>query len=275
MRQRAFLMLGLAAVLGIVSVFLLRGLIARHAPVAEVNGSVVVARVPLNVGESLNSLNLMSVPWPSSIVPVGAFGSVHQLLPAGVSRVALQPIERGEPILPDKISGPGGRASLSAVINAGMRAITIRVNEVLGVAGFVLPGDRVDVLLTRNGNTDPTTGILLQSVLVLGVDQDASEKTDKPLVARAVTLEVTPRQAEKLTLASQVGTLSLALRNRANLKPAAAGPIGVSDLMIRTAAHTAKTSAPDSLVSVRIFRGTVAKSYEVGVASGTVSRPGS
>lgn len=268
MRQRAILMLGLAVVLGIAAVFLLRGFITRNAPTAQATGSVVVAKVALNFGDDLTPQNLIAVPWPAESVPVGAFGSVGQMLPTGVKRVALQPIVKGEPVLLSKVSGPGGRATLSAVIHPGYRAMTIGVNDVLGVAGFVLPGDQVDIMLTRRGES--TTEILLQGVRVLGIDQDANQQKDKPVVAHAVTLEVTPEQAEKLTLAATVGTLSLALRKMGNDEEVATKPVGLGDLRasIDQSAKAASSSPQpvvDTTASVRILRGVTPTEYEVGI----------
>jgi len=271
MRQRALLMLGLAAVLGIAAVFLIRGFIARHVPTVQATGSVVVAKAALNFGDPLTSQNLVAVPWPAESVPVGAFGNVDQMLPPGTRRVALQPIVKGEPVLLSKVSGPGGRATLSAVIPKGSRAMTIRVNDVLGVAGFVLPGDRVDIMLTRTADrANSTTEILLQSVRVLGIDQDANEQKDKPAVAHAVTLEVTPEQAEQLTLAATVGTLSLALRNMGNVDQVATKPVGLVDLRA-SVTQPEKTKSPqmdvDPTASVRILRGLTPTEYEVGIAN--------
>jgi len=271
MRRRAFLMLGLAVVLGIAAVFLIRGFITRHAPVAQATGSVVVAKVVLNFGDQLSPENLVAVPWPPESVPTGAFGSVDQMLPPGTKRVALQPMVKGEPVLISKVSGPGGRATLSAVIDKSKRAMTIGINDVLGVAGFVLPGDHVDIMLTRRDQNNPTTEVLLQDVRVLGIDQDANVQKDKPAVARAVTLEATPEQAEKLTLAATVGTLSLALRNSANTEQISTSPVGLPDLR-PTVDQPVKTQTPiqpvvDPLAPVRILRGTTPTDYEVGIAA--------
>lgn len=272
MRQRAYLMLGLAVVLGIAAVFLMRGFIARHTPVAQASGSIVVAKVVLNFGDPLTPQNLVAVPWPAESVPEGAFGSVDQILPSGTKRVALQPMVKGEPVLLSKVSGPGGRATLSSVIPSGDRAMTIRVNDILGVAGFVLPGDRVDIMLTKTADrTNSTTEVLLQGVRVLGIDQDANQQKDKPVVAHAVTLEVTPEQAEKLTLAATVGELSLALRNTGNTDEVAIRPVGLGDLRAAVAqADKDKDKSPqpavDPMASVRILRGVTPTEYEVGIA---------
>jgi len=107
----------------------------------------------------------------------------------GGRRVVLTAIEANEPILAAKITGPGQRATLSALLHEGMKAVTVRVNDVEGVAGFVLPGDRVDVMLSRPGPA-PTTDVVIQDARVLAVDQIADERVDKPSVVKAVTLEL-------------------------------------------------------------------------------------
>jgi pilus assembly protein CpaB len=116
------------------------------------------------------------------------------------------------------------------VIADGMRAVTIRVNDVDGVAGFVLPGDRVDVALTRQADKINTNDVVLQNIKVLAIDQMADERTDKPSIARAVTLEVSAQDAQKLALASSVGSLSLMLRRAGEAKSADTRRVTLSDL---------------------------------------------
>jgi pilus assembly protein CpaB len=127
----------------------------------------------------------------------------------------LSPFAAQEPIIALKITGPGQRATLSALVEEGRRAVTIRVNDVLGVGGFVLAGDRVDVLLTRTEgqNQGGTTDVILQGVRVLAVDQLADDRTDRPSSqVRSVTIEVSIQDAQRVQLASVAGTLSLILR---------------------------------------------------------------
>lgn len=182
-------------------------------------GKVIIATLPLRFGTELTKSNLKAIDWPAGSIPAGSFSSISELLQADQRRVVLNAIATNEPILKWKITGPGQRASLSAVIGAGKKAVTIRVNDVNGLAGFVLPGDRVDILLTRIEN-DPIdknrtlkfNDVILQYVRVLGVDQLADDRSEKPTVAKAVTVEVTTEEAQRLTLASNVGNLSLALR---------------------------------------------------------------
>ena len=143
----------------------------------------------------------------------------------------LASIERNEPILRTKVTGPGQKATLSAVIQDGMRAVTVRVNDVEGVAGFVLPGDRVDVLLTRQA--ERTTGmndVVLQNARVLAVDQLADDASDKPTVVKAVTLEVDTVGAQKIALAASLGNLSLMLRRAGELNVDTTRRITTSDL---------------------------------------------
>jgi pilus assembly protein CpaB len=217
MRNIGFVLLAVSILLGAVTVFGLRHMSASRAAEPRLHQTtVVVASRPVGFGEVLTPDLLRVQAWPSDGKPQGSFETVGQV--TAQRRVALGPIAANEPVLTSRISGPGGRATLSGVIRAGMRATTIRVNDVFGVAGFVLPGDFVDVLITRDdGGRNTTqetkrTDVLLRSVRVLAVDQLANENKNDPVVAKAATIEVTPEQAQKLALAAEVGTLSLALR---------------------------------------------------------------
>lgn len=189
---------------------------------------VVVASSRLSNGNKLQEVHLSVVDWPINLVPEGSFSTIEEVLGKDSdnpkNRIVLRSIEINEPILKNRITGFGGRASLSALIAPGMRASTIRVNDVNGVAGFVLPGDHVDIMFTRNVDIDSTsrsnrksnnlqTDIFLQNMKVLAIDQDSNEQRDKPSVSKSITLEVTPVQAQKLILAMQMGKLSLSLRN--------------------------------------------------------------
>ena len=150
--------------------------------------------------------------WPGRSLPAGAFAKIADVLNGG-KRVALTAIEPNEPVLSSKITGPGQRATLSAMLRDGLKAATIRVNDIEGVGGFVLPGDHVDVALTRQvDKANASTEVVLQNVRVLAIDQIADERADKPSVVKAVTLEVDVVGAQKLSLAASVGTLSLMLR---------------------------------------------------------------
>jgi pilus assembly protein CpaB len=197
--------------------------------------TVVIATRPLRFGTPLNETNLREMDWPSGQVPDGAFRKLGDLLKPGERRIALAAIEPNELILGWKITGPGQRPSLSALLAEGMKAVTIRVNDVHGVAGFVLPNDRVDVMLTRKSaeggpRSELVNEVLLQGVKVLAIDQLADDRLDKATVAKAVTIEVNTEDAQRVVLASTVGTLSLALRGAGSDKQVETGRITPMDL---------------------------------------------
>ena len=262
MRKTAVLMLMLAVVLGGVSVYLARDWMQAQTRTAQKEAvekpsieltTVVVAIRPLNFGDTVTDEYLAQVEWPARNFPPGAFRTIDELLgDKSESRVVLRSIQVNEPVMKNKITGFGGKATLSTLLEDEMRAVTIRVNDVNGVAGFVLPGDRVDVLVTREENKgDPITDILLQHVKVLGIDQKANDDEDKPIVARAVTLEVNSEESQKLALAQTVGSLTLALRNEANADATRTRTIRVSDLKGSSAPVTEPVEAaakPDATV---------------------------
>jgi pilus assembly protein CpaB len=232
-------MIGFAVLFGLLAVFIaqswlnsqaemrMRDLEANRKPVAT--HTIVVASKPLRFGAELAPSSLRELAWPEGAVPAGAFTKISDLTSAG-RRVVLTAIESHEPILASKITGPGQRATLSAVIAEGMRAVTIRVNDVDGVAGFVLPCDRVDVALTRQADKVNTNDVVLQNVKVLAIDQIADERTDKPSIARAVTLEVNANDAQKVALAATVGNLSLMLRRAGEARAADTRRVTLGDL---------------------------------------------
>ena len=185
-------------------------IVEKKAP----SGTIVVAVDPLRYGSELSKRNLREIAWHASDLPKGAFAKISDVLVSGDKRYAISSIEPNEPIMKWKVTGPGQRPSLAALLSPGMKAVTIRVNDVNGIAGFVLPGDRVDVMLTRKSRKSAFTEVLLQGVRVLGVDQIADERTDKKaVVAKSVTLEVKIEDAQRVVLASTIGNLALALRS--------------------------------------------------------------
>ncbi len=239
MRVSTIVMIGFAVLFGLLAVFIaqswlnsqaemrMRNLEANRKPIET--QTIVVANRPLRFGAELGASSLREIAWPENAVPAGAFTKISDLLSAG-RRVVLTAIEANEPVLSSKVTGPGQRATLSAVIADGMRAVTIRVNDVDGVAGFVLPGDRVDVALTRQADKNNTNDVVLQNVKVLAIDQLADERADKPSIARAVTLEVNSTDAQKIGLAATVGTLSLMLRRAGEAKAAETRRVTLGDL---------------------------------------------
>jgi pilus assembly protein CpaB len=233
-------MIAFAVVFGLLAVFVaqswlnnaaanrMRNLEARKdtAPTS----TIVVAAERLPYGTELAANHMREIAWPADALPVGAFAKISDILGAG-KRVVLSPVEANEPLLAVKMTGPGQRATLSALVGEGMKAVTVRVNDVEGVGGFVLPGDRVDVVLTRQidkGNA--TTEVVLQNARVLAVDQSADERSSKPSVAKAVTLEVDTIAAQKVWLAASVGNLSLLLRKAGENAPERTRRVTLDDL---------------------------------------------
>ena len=188
----------------------MKSLNAQKKPIAT--RSIVVAAKPLRFGNELTARASARDGVAGGRAAERLVRQDFRLLSAG-KRVVLTPIEINEPILASKVTGAGQRATLSSMLRDGLKAFTVRVNDVDGVAGFVLPGDRVDVALTRQvDKTAATTDVVLQNARVLAVDQVADERTDKPSVVKAVTLEVDVIGAQKLSLAARSASLSLMLR---------------------------------------------------------------
>lgn len=214
---RALLMLVVSILVGLSVTALAVGWVAKKGSIAS--NKVVVATMDIELGSRLNAQMLATVDWPSGSVPQGAFADLKELQ----DRVVKTSVQRGEAILGAKLAPVGTQGGLSAVIADGKRAMTVRVNDVVGVAGFALPGNYVDVMV--NAQQDKTDGkgndeqrqiskTVLEHVLVLAVAQEAGRDETKPKVVNAVTLELSPEDAEKLDLARNVGTLSLVLRNQ-------------------------------------------------------------
>ncbi len=186
---------------------------AAAAPQIE-TVSVVVATRPLKFGNVLQQEFVTIADWPTESAPPTGFNDLEMLFGDGTEpRTVLVEMQQGEPILQNKITGFGERPSISAKLSEGMRAFSIPISSVSAVSGFVLPGDRVDIFLTRTTpEGDLVTDLILQNVLVIGVDQLADENSNKPKVGRTATVEVDPETAQKLALAQRLGSLSLSLR---------------------------------------------------------------
>lgn len=237
---------------------------------------IAVAAVELQLGGRITPEAVRLVEWPSGSVPKGAFNELAKL----DGRVAITGIQPGEPILESRLAPDGTKGGLSAVVPEGKRAITVRVNDVVGVAGFALPGNYVDIMVNteaagadRNSEDKMISKIVLERILVLAVAQEANRDETKPKVVNAVTLEVTPEQAERLDLARSVGNLSLVLRNQIDSNPT--DTAGITKAMLlrtsvqappaaaqpkpatprRVAAKPAPAPAPSARVCVEVIRG--------------------
>jgi pilus assembly protein CpaB len=176
---------------------------------------VVVAAADLQLGAELGRDDLRVIEWPANAAPQGAFSSPDELIGRGL----ILPVIQNEPFLPNKLASKEEGAGLPPVIPAGLRAVSVRVNEVIGVAGYVLPGTHVDVLATvspTDRKIDMTSKVILNNVQVLAagtkIERDI-EGNNKPIPVTVVTLLVAPEEAERLTLASTEGKIQLALRN--------------------------------------------------------------
>lgn len=292
MRLNTIVTLGASAAFGFMAVFLARGWINdavenefRHVktPVtqpalANTNTvQVLVADIDLAFGDILSREAVRLVNYPEDAVPVGAFNDFEAVFDGKGERVVLSALGYNEPVLEKKITGPNGKASLSARIRPGYRAVAVRVDDVSGVAGFVVPGDIVDVIYTREPETAANkrmaqqgsasayiSDVILQNITVLGVDQNQSEMTAAANVARTVTLEVTNEDGQALSLAMQYGNLSLTLRGMGEIQPSIARQLKLSDLGPREIRNTRKAKTkiktipkpkPSNFAEIIVIRG--------------------
>jgi pilus assembly protein CpaB len=274
-RTSTIVMIAFAVLFGLLAVFVaqswlnsaaeqrMKSLEANKKPVST--RTIVVAAKPLRFGMEITEAQLREITWPEAALPGGSFAKVADVLKSG-KRIALTAIEPNEPVLGSKITGPGQRATLSAMLRDGLKAVTIRVNDVDGVGGFVLPGDRVEVSLTRQiDKTNATSEVVMQNVRVLAVDQIADERTDKPTVVKAVTLEVDEIGAQKLSLAASVGTLSLMLRKAGEANNQYTRRITLNDLGTPSTPAAQEAKAPTGLATVSVRRAATIQEYSVPV----------
>lgn len=303
-QRRPFIIFGLALLLGLAAVFIANSYLSRaeraQQEAAAAGGMVklVVATMPLPFGAAITPEKVKVVDWPVASVPAGSFRDPVQLTSLGKQRVVLRQIEPGEPILASKLSAEGGRATMSGVLRPEMRAVAVRVSDVAAAGGFVLPGDTVDVFVTRtaqdgvNGASQQITDVLLQGTRVIAIDQNANDSSKDPAVGRTATLEVNQVDAQKLVLGQQVGQLTLVLRNVTDEPNGAVQTVSSEDLRdgayvggfagprarIAEAAYLPapmparravrrelprNVSALPATASVEIVRGTTGTSYEV------------
>lgn len=245
MRRQTLIAMAAAILLGLFAVFLTNSYLNAKDS-SQQRGELVqvaVAAVPLSFGTEVTPDTVRFASMPRSSLPPGSFTSAKDLFPRGEKRVAIVAMAVNEPILPGKISGAGENASISALLKPGMRATSVRINDVSGVAGFLQPNDSVDVLVTRDfqvGSGAATrrqqvTDVLLQDVQVLALDQKARNADGKAKVAKSATLQVDPLGAQKLALAQEIGSLSLVLRKPGEAEnTAAVQTVSLNDLRYGT-----------------------------------------
>ena len=238
MQLRPILILLVAILLGGITVYLVNQFLQQE--VTSRTGErtirtvpVVVAAADLNSGTRLDGVLLDVVAWPEASLPEGTFSSKSTLLTDEPPLILTQ-AKKGEPILKYKLSPYGARGGLPAKIPEDKRAVTLAVNEIKGVGGFVMPGDYVDVLHTTTfGRTDkkPVTRVILQNAKVLGIDQQASETETEPKVVNSATILVTPYDGQRIVLAAKTGDLNLMLRNEFDASIVESDLVSYKDLM--------------------------------------------
>jgi len=223
----------LAVVAGLVAtVSIHRYVTTKTRVVKKPTARVLVASAEISPGTALTPSHVKNVTWPKELVPQGAPATFD----AVKDRVVIMPLNRGEPILMNKLAPEGTAAGLGGLLSDGKRAMTVRVDDVSGVAGFVKPGDHVDVLMSiavPNQSEEQYSKVILQNIVVLSTGQiwEQQQQDQKPVVVNTVTLEVAPDQGETLNLASHQGKIRLALRSRNNLETASTGGVVTSQLV--------------------------------------------
>jgi pilus assembly protein CpaB len=255
LKRKVFSMFTIAMLLGLVAAWMANGWIqARLQPAEASTGTpVVVAALDVPFGAKIEGSHLRTVEWPAGNLPEGALTD-----PAEVEgKIAKQAFLPGEVILKGRIAEHLGGSTLSAIVEPNKRAITVRVNDVIGVAGFLLPGNHVDILASRKDGKNVTTRTVLEDIKVLAVDQTASPEKDKPVVVRAVTLEMTPEEAEILVKSTEEGTLQLTLRNPMD----DASVIAKQEPEKKPAPRVKRTRSDDA--NVTVIRGTEVRTTSV------------
>jgi pilus assembly protein CpaB len=256
--RRGILFLGLAVILAIGAAYLaqrwMSGQQPEEARIATV--PVVVARADMAVATSLSDLQLDVVDWPRDLAPKGAIGSKKD----AAGRVLRRPVASGEPLLEMALFDEGVAGGLGAVITPEHRAVSVKVDSVVGVAGFVKPGSRVDVLATLrrvdHERAIPYAKVILQDVRVLAIDQRLEEARDgQAQQINVVTLEVDPVQAEHLIYAAHEGRLQLALRTPGDDQIVETRSVGVADLLERRAEKPAVQQVARRGTNVQVLRG--------------------
>ena len=253
---KAIGLLLLALTMGLAAAVYAASWVSRQGNVGS--NKVVVAAVDIELGSKINPQMLTVTDWPSGSMPPGAFKDIKELQ----DRVVKVSVLRGDAVLERKLAPVGTQGGLSAVIADGKRAMTVRVNDVVGVAGFALPGNYVDVMVNAQqdkGKSEENKQIsktVLEHVLVLAVAQESGRDDTKPKVVSAVTLELTLEDSEKLDLARSVGTLSLVLRNQADKKTVATTGITKSQLFGEKEIKEALPVKVAAMVRPKVFSAT-------------------
>jgi pilus assembly protein CpaB len=254
-RNRMIVGLAIAVVIALLlSTFVYRTLQRATAVRPQITKHIVVAAQSIQLGSRLDANNLRVISWPDDEPIAGTFPRIQHC----IGRAVITPVAENEPILESKLAPKEAGAGLPATIPEGMRALSVAVNDVVGVAGFVIPGTMVDVLVTgvlpgrSAGSDNNITRTILENVRVLAAGQKVEQDRDgKPQTVPVITLLVTPEDAAKLTMASTQGKIQLALRNTIDTKIANPAPVlqavlfaGPEPTPVRSTRHRTAPAAP-------------------------------
>jgi pilus assembly protein CpaB len=228
--SKGTIFMAVAGLVGLVAMYIVHNYIsAKTKVVVKPTSQIVVAATDISPGAAITKGVVKTVPWPQELIPPKAVSNLSQL----EGRVVNTPVNTGEPVLLSKLAPEGASVGLAALLTMGKRALSVRVDDVSGVAGFVHPGDHVDVLveMARGDAKEHFSKTILQNIVVLSAGQTWEQNRDqKPSVVNTVTLILTNEQAEILNLASNQGRIRLALRNRNDGVPVATKGVATSSL---------------------------------------------
>jgi pilus assembly protein CpaB len=251
-KKRGLTMLALSLGMGVVAAWMAGNWARRAGAQDEIElATVVAAEIAIPFGTKVDNRHLKTLQMPAEFAPPGSFSTIEEV----VDRVTVQPIVPGEILMRERFTEYQDGSTLAALVSEKMRAVTVRVDDVIGVAGFLLPGNRVDVLAARRENGNRATAeTILRDVKVLAVDQTAATEKNEPVIVRAVTLEVNPEQAEILVKSKEEGSIQLTLRNPLDdeVFVAAEPPAPVRQVVARAAAPRPR--------AVTVIRGTAVSS---------------
>lgn len=241
-------------------------MIAAETPVAAESRSdlarVVVATRDIPFGQTIQEQMLQVIDWPRSALPPGAIEDPALLVPktGQPPRRAKFGMAAGDLVLASKVSEFGAKVTIVQTLGPNTRAMAIKVDAETAVAGFVTPGDTVDILLTQGHNEDLRSVTILQNIRVIGVDQESDANAEQPVIARTVTVEVSPDEAQRLALAQEAGTLNLSLRTLDGAADAPMQTVRLSDLLNEQSPAPPEEAAKST---VRVRRATEVETVDI------------
>lgn len=251
--RRTTLLLGFSIVLSAAAAFVanswIQNKLNQEASIKDSMEHVIVASVKIPYGLEIDETHIKTIEVPKGTSPAGAFSEM-ELVVGTVSRTEIYP---GEVIIKDRVVAHGGGSTLAAMIAPNKRAITVRVNDVVGVAGFLLPGNRVDIISTRTKGKSKKiiSETILKNIKVLAVDQTASTDKNEPIVVRSVTMEMSPGETEDVTAATKLGSLQLTLRNPTQEKDVKKEVVKKPKKVVKRVAKKRKVAQYGSITIIR------------------------